>query len=267
MPHSHRLIPLVAVLLFTAAPALRAQLEGIQYARGQDVTPAFEGWAHNPDGTYSLIFGYMNRNYEAEVDVPLGPDNKVDPGGDRGQPTHFYTRRQRAVFKVFVPKDWGPERKVAWSLTVNGKTNTAKGWLQPEWELNNEILMENSGGATDLDNQAPVVTGSGPQTAILPDPVLLSVSAQDDGLPKPRRRQAEGDGAPGRDGVRIHWIQYRGPGPVLFDPDGTNPVYGKPVTATTQASFSVPGVYVLRAVVSDGSLETFHDVTVTVRPR
>ena len=270
MRHSHPLIPLVAALLLSAAPpGLHAQLEGIQYARGQDVTPAFEGWARNPDGTFSLFFGYMNRNHEEEVDIPVGPDNTIDPGVDRGQPTHFYTRRQRAVFKVVVPKDWGNEHKVAWSLSVNGKTNVAKGWLEPEWELNNEILMENSGGATDLDNKAPVVvSGSGPQTILLPNPVTLTVNAQDDGLPRPRRRQAEGDGSSGgRDGVRIHWIQYRGPGRVVFDPDGTDPVYGKPVTATTQATFSVPGVYVLRAVVSDGSLETFHDVTVTVKPR
>jgi len=261
------LIPFAAVLLFTATRAAEAQLEGIQYARGQDVAPAFEGWGRNPDGTRSLYFGYMNRNHEEEVDIPIGPDNRIDPGGDQGQPTHFYARRQRAVFKIVVPNDWDPQRKIAWSLTVHGKTNSAKGWLQPEWELNDEILMENSGGATDLDNKAPTVTGTGPQTVIFPNPVTLSVSAQDDGLPRPRRRQAEGDGSAGRDGVRVRWIEYRGPGAVLFDPDSTDPVYGKQVTSTTQATFSSPGVYVLRAIVGDGSLETFHDVTVSVKPR
>ena len=40
--------------------------------------------------------------------------------------------------------------------------------------------------------------------------------------------------------------------------------YGKPVTSTMQASFKAPGVYVLRAIASDGLLEAFHDVTVTV---
>jgi hypothetical protein len=31
-------------------------------AAGMTITPAFEGWYENPDGTYSLSFGYYNRN-------------------------------------------------------------------------------------------------------------------------------------------------------------------------------------------------------------
>src|SRR5256712_13119893 len=89
----------------------------VQYADGQNVAPVFEGWEHNPDGGYSLVFGYLNRNYEEEVDIPVGPDNQVDMGGDQGQPTHFYTRRQRFVFRVVVPKDWDRKRKVTWTLT------------------------------------------------------------------------------------------------------------------------------------------------------
>ena len=112
----------------------------VKYATGQNVGPVFEGWEQNPDGTYSMVFGYLNRNYEEEVDIPLGPDNTIDPGGDRGQPTHFYPRRQRFVFKVVVPKDWDKQRRVVWTLTSHGRTDQAKGWLQPEWELNDEVL-------------------------------------------------------------------------------------------------------------------------------
>src|SRR5712691_10283651 len=102
-------------LFIAGAIHLSAQ---VRYARGQDVAPAFEGWERNPDGTYSIVFGYLNRNYEEEVDVPIGPNNSVDLGGDdRGQPTHFYPRRQRFIFKVQVPKDWDNNRKVAWTLT------------------------------------------------------------------------------------------------------------------------------------------------------
>jgi hypothetical protein len=43
-------------------------------------------------------------------------------------------------------------------------------------------------------------------------------------------------------------------------------VCGKPVTSRTEATFTVPGSYWLRAIASDGALETFHDVTVTVNP-
>src|SRR5437763_5386121 len=57
----------------------------IQYATGQNVAPAFEGWEQNADGTYSFFFGYLNRNYEEQVDIPIGPNNAIEPGGDRGQ--------------------------------------------------------------------------------------------------------------------------------------------------------------------------------------
>ena len=257
-----------ALLLIAAGPAA-AQVPyrgAVRIARGQDITPAFEGWMTNPDGTFSLYFGYMNRNYEEELDIPAGPDNNVEPGGDRGQPTHFYPRRQRMLFAVVVPKDWGLERKVTWTLTVRGRTNTAKGWLQPEWELDKEVIMQNSGGGADLENEPPVITGSGPQTVSLPHSVTLTATARDDGRPKPGRiRDVEAGEDPSAPGLSVRWIHYRGPGPVMFDPGTVASGYQKPVTSTTTASFQAPGVYVLRAIASDGSLATFHDVTVTVK--
>jgi hypothetical protein len=80
----------------------------IKYAKSQDVAPVFEGWERNADGTFNMVFGYMNRNYEEQVDIPIGADNKLEPGPiDQGQPGHFYPRRQEFVFKVRVPNDWG----------------------------------------------------------------------------------------------------------------------------------------------------------------
>src|SRR5580704_5501658 len=80
----------------------------IKYASGQDVAPVFEGWERNTDGSFNMVFGYMNRNYEEQVNIPVGPNNKIEPGpADQGQPSHFYRRRQEFVFKVKVPKDWG----------------------------------------------------------------------------------------------------------------------------------------------------------------
>jgi hypothetical protein len=243
--------------VFLAVVPANAQ---IQYARGQDVTPAFEGWQRNPDGTFTMFFGYMNRNYEEEVDIPIGPNNAIEPGGDRGQPTHFYPRRQSYVFSLVVPEDWDPQRKVVWTLISRGKTNFAKGWLQPEWEVNNEVIMENLGnGAKDMDNKAPTVTGNGPQTVTLPATASLTVTAEDDGRPKPRPGQNGG-------GVRIRWIEYRGPGPVTFNPPNEPPAYGKPVTSHTEASFKVPGMYWLQGIASDGILQTSYDITVSVNP-
>jgi hypothetical protein len=252
------LFSIVALALVCSAIPSSAQ---IQYRSGVDVTPAFEGWARNPDGTFSLYFGYLNRNYEEELEIPVGPNNTVEPGGDRGQPTHFYPRRQHFVLKVVVPKDWGLESKVVWTLTIRGKTNFAKGWLQPEWEINKLIMMENFGGDVDDDNEAPTVTGSPAQTVKLPAAASLTVTVQDDGRPKPKGKR----NADAAEGLRIFWTQYRSPGPVAFDPSEASAENGKSLTSTTKATFKVPGTYILRAIATDGSLETPYDITVTVQ--
>ena len=261
-----------AAVLLVGVAGIRVGAQ-VQYARGQNVAPVFEGWEHNPDGTYSMVFGYLNRNYEEEVDIPLGTDNSITLGGetfgDRGQPTHFYPRRQRFLFRVVVPKDWDKTQKVVWTLNSRGRTDQAKGWLQPEWELSEDVIVENmEGGVPDPDNKAPSVTINSVPSVTLPRPATLTATATDDGLPKPYRRN---DSNPDRNakprrpvGVQIKWIQYRGPGKVTFDPESSEVVQGKPVTLTSKVSFSAPGTYVLRAIANDGQLYTPRDVTVTV---
>src|ERR1022692_286514 len=165
----------------------------VRYETGQNVAPEFEGWEHNPDGTYSMVFGYLNRNYEEELDIPVGPNNTVSPGGaaggDRGQPEHFYPRRQRFLFKVVVPADWDKTQKVVWTLTSHGRTDQAKGWLQPEWELSEDVIIENMGGGVpDPGNKPPTLTTGADQTITLPSTARLTASATDDGLPKPYRK-------------------------------------------------------------------------------
>ena len=239
-----------------------------QYNRGQDVVPSYDGWRADPDGSVSMYFGYMNRNYEEQLDIDIGPNNHVD-GGDRGQPTHFYPRRHWFVFKVAVPKDWGVDKKVVWTLSIRGKTNTATGSLHPDWEINNEVMMENVGaGNRDPENEAPVITGTGPQTITLPNTVALSAAARDDLLPKPQGQRNSGEANLAAQGLSIQWIQYRGPGPISFSPPtrvATSTATTRSVTSTTVATFKVPGVYVVRAVASDSALEAFHDVTVTIK--
>ena len=245
----------------------------VHYARGQNVAPIFEGWEHNPDGSYSMVFGYLNRNYEEQVDIPVGPDNSIKIGdetyGDRGQPTHFYPRRQRFLFRVVVPKDFDPNQKVIWSLTSHGRTDQAKGWLQPEWELSQGVIIENMGGGVpDPENKPPAVTIAPVSAVTLPNAGTLTASATDDGLPKPYRRapsNPDRDAQPRRPrGVQIKWIQYRGPGKVVFSPDSSPVVYGQPVTLTSQVTFSAPGTYVLRAIANDGQLYTTQEITVAV---
>ena len=37
---------------------------GQTYHSGQNLQPVFEGWEQNADGSFNMVFGYLNRNYE-----------------------------------------------------------------------------------------------------------------------------------------------------------------------------------------------------------
>ncbi len=261
----------VLVLAATGHAPANAQT----YARGQDISPTFDGWEQNADGTYTMHFGYFNRNADEALDVPVGADNRFDHGdSDRGQPTHFDPSRKWWVFKVVVPADWPKEQRLTWTLTTYGKTNQAKGWLQPEWEVDTDLiskngardpsLMTNGTNALDQDheNRPPAITISAPQTVSVSDTLTLTATATDDGRPKPipdpegRLQQ----------GVRVRWIVYRGAGRVTFTPDiMPGRVYGKPATLAAKVNFSSPGAYRLRAIASDGQAFSTHDVDVTVK--
>src|SRR3974377_1265020 len=135
----------------------RAQLGQLRHWTGQAVSPVFEGYDVNPDGSFNMWFGYMNRNYEEEVDIPIGADNRFEPGGDRGQPTHFAIRRHKDVFKVTDPKDFG-DQKLAWILTAHGQTAQVTGSLNPVWMI--DRLRTTRGGNSEQinSNTPPVVT-------------------------------------------------------------------------------------------------------------
>ena len=132
----------------------------LKFDRGQNVAPVFEGWERNPDGTFNMVFGYMNRNYREMPHVPVGPDNFFEPGpADRGQPTRFHVRRQQFVFRVQVPADWG-DKDLVWTLTAHGRTDQAFGSLWRDWELDDGVIKANRGmGANGwpADNQWPYI--------------------------------------------------------------------------------------------------------------
>ena len=64
-------IALTSAVLFAQLP-----LEP-KHDSGQGVTGAFEGWYKNPDGTFNILVGYYNRNLKQDLDIPVGPKNKV----------------------------------------------------------------------------------------------------------------------------------------------------------------------------------------------
>jgi hypothetical protein len=219
------------------------RLVTLRHASGQGVAPVYEGFDINPDGSYNMWFGYMNRNYEEEVDLLIGPNNTFEPGADRGQPTHFTPRRHKDVFSVNVPKDFG-DRTLVWSLTAHGETQKVVGTLKPVWQI--DRLRTTRGGNSEKisSNLPPVVSlRSSDQTLAAPASLTLTVSATDDGLPKRRGEMI---------GMTVMWAKYRGPGAVTFSAPQSRVTGGQ---TSTIASFSEPGEYVLQAVVDDGSGE------------
>ncbi len=294
MSHRFRTLLSAALLFLLVATPSVAIAQGnpephsFKFNTGQGLQPIFEGWAKNPDGTYSMYFGYFNRNFVEALTIAVGPENRIEPGmPDRGQPTFFNTRIRRNQFNVVVPKDWG-KKELVWSVTVRGNTEKAVGWLQPEWEID-PIYGGKTRTPESLKNKAPKWP-----TVALPTSLSLAATVQDDGLPVPRkgppRQAAVGQETPpalkplpdqaevpvnvpsigagarggrgqGPQGLAVNWFVWRGPAAVTFEP-ATIPV--KDGKAVVMATFTKPGTYVLRARANDGELNDEKDVTVTV---
>ena len=286
---------LCLVVILGASEDIRAQADpqGYLFNSRQTVQPVFEGWAHNPDGSYEMHFGYLNRNYVEELEVQVGADNRVEPAGpDRGQPTFFYPRVNRRVFSVTVPADWG-DRELVWSVTVRDQTYRAVGWLQAEWEiaanLGARFFTATEGQAA---NQAPTLVVDAARTVTLPDTLTVTATVTDDGLPKPLGRGGRGarvvlptfeqnpDGPtvpvnvpqllpanrsrPSRtkvEQVNVIWTQWRGPTGVTLESQG-EPQDG---VTTVTATFEIPGEYLFRVQASDGPETVTEKIAVTVR--
>jgi hypothetical protein len=220
----------------------------LTYSRGQSVSPAFEGWWQNDDGSYTLFFGYMNDNWEEVLDVPIGPENNLEPGGpDRGQPTHFLPRRNLFLFEVRVPSDFG-DKELVWTLTTHGKTQRAYGSLRTDYLVDKQTIATEVGanrGSVSQDwqwNEPPAVrlAVDQPRRVRVGEPLSLVAWASDeDGIPSSTRAgltlrpRAAARGArerhpaytpprqvvPGNpNGLRLSWFVYRGSGRVTFDP-------------------------------------------------
>src|SRR5688500_9577373 len=116
------------------------------YLNGQGVSPAYEGWMPNADGSFTMVFGYMNSNWQQEFDIPVGPQNAIEPGGpDQGQPTHFYPRRNPFLFSIRVPADFGT-KELIWTVTANGKTEKAYASLKNDYQIDPQVISTEVGG-------------------------------------------------------------------------------------------------------------------------
>jgi hypothetical protein len=233
---------------------------------GDSVTGAFEGWFYNPDGSRTFLVGYYNRNSQQTLDVPIGPNNRIEPGGpDMGQPTHFLPGRQWGMFTVNAPKDFKPADSYVWTIVANGQSTSIPLRLTPDYVMSpfSEIAVGNTppilkfdpsgkGFQGPLASLASATTMEGSVSAPLP----LHLWASDD------MKYTSGTNAPpagSRSPVTVRWSKYRGPGAVTFDkarpelqklPSGTAPFNAK---ADATAKFAEPGDYVLHITGNDYS--------------
>ena len=224
-----------------------------RFDTGQDIQPFYEGWVGNEDGSFTLHFGYMNRNYREQPNIPIGPNNYFSPGlEDRGQPSYFYPRSQRYTFTVTMPADMGRtvEDALVWTVTRHGSEQRAVGWLQPEWEIDENTITSNgrTGNGRPVEemfaNQDPVVAVSADSTTVaVGEELTLTARLTDDALPSqlpPRRSRPTLPSLtppddlpqtpdnvrwyrkplPPRNGLSVAWIVYRGPDDASFNPIG-----------------------------------------------
>jgi hypothetical protein len=256
------------VIGMVTAALVRAQHLPLEprHDSGQGVTGAFEGWFKNQDGTSSLLFGYYNRNQKEDLEIPIGPNNRIEPGGpDQGQPTHFLPGRQWRLFTVTVPADFGTN-KLTWTLISNGQTLAVPGSLNPLWEINafkepttgNTPPVIKFGGSASMQGPRPATTAL---AASVGKPLMLSLSVSDDAT-MPLIGSA-GMNQPKTPPVTVTWSKYRGPGLVTFTDTApavdfgakgkVQPGVAVSGSASTSATFSEPGDYVLLVVANDWS--------------
>jgi hypothetical protein len=173
--------------------------------RGSSVTPAFEGWYYDKDGSQRVLVGYFNRNTKQEFDIPPGPDNRVEPGGpDLGQPTHFSPGRQWGVFTIKLPKDFG-DKKLTWTIVANGFTNSITLHTKADYivEPFEDAANKNTPPMIKFRPDGPAFTGPPVSIAekfeaVVGTPLPVIAWASDEGpkinVPEPGRGRGRGRG-------------------------------------------------------------------------
>lgn len=262
-------------VVFAQPPRAPLSLEP-EGARGEAVFPALEGWYENDDGTFTILLGYFNRN-EEPLDIPIGPDNRIEPGGpDMGQPSHFFPGREWGVFSITVPAD-SEDQEFTWTLTANNQQSVVTFWLNPAYYV--DMFLNRANG--NVPPTLRVVPGGdslqGPSrgvqtsyTATVGQPLELWAHASDVPLTNPPQHPRRGRERPP---LTLRWELYRGPADVEFafesnDQDTRMPqVIGAIVLpndqarhafedisggeTTSLATFAEPGDYRLIVTVND----------------
>jgi len=237
---------------------------------GRSITGAFEGWYDNKDGSHVFLVGYYNRNLAQEVEIPVGPNNHIDPGGpDFGQPTHFLPGRQVGVFTITVPKEFTPQQRLTWTIVDNNETTSIPLRLHTDYNVSpfEDAAVGNTPPSLKFEQNGPAIQGpvaavskALPRTATANTPLELPLWANDDA------KYTSGTNAPMRNPrppVTAMWSKYRGPGKGTFAPENGRPKLetltggqvGQPYggKGIVTATFSEPGEYILHVVGNDYS--------------
>jgi len=248
---------------------------GLRAPVGLPVIPIFEGAYENEDGSVSYSFGYLNRNTGEAVEIPLGPNNRIEPAEFSGmQPARFETSRNTGVFTVTVPASmrdgevWWyiktgqheelkvPGRRGRLGYTLDKKPRPA-GSVAPLVAFTADGPKAQDPMGMVADNALTVKAGS---------PVTFTVHVEDPSvrdMTDPRNIK----GIP----VRVSWYKHQGEGQVTWErhpsseappelselarargaqqagPDETQLSTGSGV-ASVIATFSQPGEYMIRTM-------------------
>ena len=252
-------LPAVALVVALAVPLGAQQVQRLPLApippTGEPVAPFFEGWYRNDDGTFTFSWGFFNLNTEEILDIPLGTENFIEPAEfDGDQPTHFPVRprRDRGVFSVTVPESYADtSRRVVWTITSNGVTYSTPARVGID-------ALQLDYGPRAMGSIPPLVrfgedgevgqhiqgAHSEPRTATVGEPISLTLWVSE------VSERAPDDLANTDVEVRVTWFKHQGPADeVIFEPQQiTVPGTGE---ASTLATFTAPGVYLLRARVDN----------------
>src|SRR5690242_19430685 len=229
---------------------------------GASVTGAFEGWfpSETDKTVRSFLIGYFNRNTQEELDIPIGPNNRIEPGGpDMGQPTHFLPGRKYGMFAISIPKDFTPQDKYTWTIFANGQFNAIPLRMNVDYLISpfSEISVGNTPPVIRFEENGAAVQGpiamlakASARKASVSAPLPLTLWITDD------MKFTSGTGAPrtgDRPPVTLLWSKYRGPGAVKFDKANPPAQASSPASeatgftgkSTTNVTFGEPGDYVL----------------------
>src|SRR5207253_3060193 len=200
--------------------------------RGTSVTPAYEGWYYDKDGSIRLLVGYFNRDTKQEFDMPAGPNNRIEPGGPAftGPPTDTVASYTTAVNTPLALTTWvtdeGPK--------INVPETTGRGRGRGRGRGTGDAGAAGASGATGATG---ATGGRGPRGD------LAAFGLPEGFTPPPP--------------IAVKWAVYRQPAgaTVKFDPAGPPIDKDNGGKNTTNATFGTAGQYTLRVQVNDSTGE------------